>query len=463
MTKNININSESLLDNNSYNNNYNNEDNTQKAGLMPDLDIHKNILIITSSGGGGLLQAAEAEKQFIDFQKKDTKVIKVDLLLEWVGGILGNFGVNSWNKAQRSGKIFMQLVLGHRISQRIAEFLFWPKIFFKTYSTLKKENIDFIIDTQPLGVSAIIKAIRLYNKKYNKNVAVRRVIVDLPTYKAVHFFRGVKRLSKKDKKYLTISTVRPFLDKNETEIDFWKKHLNFKMDKICYLSYPIRYEFKNYENKDKNFDDLDFFIRTKSFEENEIIKKISSFGSLNFFQKDKKIEYIIKKNEYVITILLGSQPAFDAIMNYIKILIKTINEFNFEKKISLFVYAADFKDNLFKKIYEDISSIKNYPKNITIIPFSFQKEDVIAKLFFRSNMTITRSGGQTAIELMKVSNAQKFVHSEAKLKNENYSTKELLKGIPVWESGNAEYMMHKMDAKLITPIQFKSEIIKINQ
>jgi UDP-N-acetylglucosamine:LPS N-acetylglucosamine transferase len=214
---------------------------------------------------------------------------------------------------------------------------------------------------------------------------------------------------------------------------------------------------------EKNLEDLDLFIRTNSLEENEIIKKIVSFGSLSFLQKNKKIDYIINKNEYVITILLGSQPAFDAIKNYINVLIKTVQEFNFEKKISLFVFSAELKDNLFDKILNDISKTKNYPKNITIVPFSFQKEDVIAKLFFRSDMTITRSGGQTAIELMKVSNAKKFVHSEAKLKNDDFTKLDLLKGIPVWEAGNAEYMMKKMDAKLITPKLFKREIIKINQ
>jgi UDP-N-acetylglucosamine:LPS N-acetylglucosamine transferase len=454
MTKN-NISPQQLLNENNFKN------TTHKGVLMPDLEIHKNILIITSSGGGGLLQAAEAEKQLIEIQKKGAKVIKVDLLLEWVGGLFGNFGVNSWNKAQRSGKIFMQLVLGH--SQRIAEYIFWPKIFFKTYSTLKKEDIDFIIDTQPLGLSAVIKAIKLYNKTHTKNVALRKVIVDLPTYKAVHFFRSVKKLSKKDKKYLTISTVEPLLDENETDLDFWQRHLNCQMDKICYLSYPVRCEFKKYENKEKNLEDLDLFIRTNSLEENEIIKKIVSFGSLSFLQKNKKIDYIINKNEYVITILLGSQPAFDAIKNYINVLIKTVQEFNFEKKISLFVFSAELKDNLFDKILNDISKTKNYPKNITIVPFSFQKEDVIAKLFFRSDMTITRSGGQTAIELMKVSNAKKFVHSEAKLKNDDFTKLDLLKGIPVWEAGNAEYMMKKMDAKLITPKLFKREIIKINQ
>ncbi|NGX56057.1 MAG: hypothetical protein K1060chlam5_00291 [Candidatus Anoxychlamydiales bacterium] len=460
MKKNINKTKLELTFNNNI---YRKKINIVKGVSMTEKKLRNNFLIITSSGGGGLLQAAEAQQQIIKKEKPNAKVIKVDLLLEWIGGLFGHFGVNSWNNAQRTGKVAMQHFLGNRFSQRLAEFIFWPKIFLKTFLILKKEDIDVIIDTQPLGCSAIIKAIRIYNKISNKNVSLQRIIVDLPTTKAIHFFKNVKRLSKTDKKYINISTVEPLLNKNESDIDFWKKHCGIDLNKVCYLSYPIRCEFQNYIHKEVVLDSFKIHLKTKSSQEKEVIKKIIQKGSLNIIEFENQLEFLIEKNDYLITLLLGSQPSFEGTKNYIKNLVEIVQEKNFNKKIHLFAFCADYNDGLMNKIYKHLNKVKDYPKNISIILMSFQKEDVIARLFYRSDMTITRSGGQTAIELMTVSNAKKFVHSEYKSKHENYSLKNLLKGIPVWEAGNAMYMMEKMGAELITPTLFKTEITKINQ
>jgi len=84
---------------------------------------------------------------------------------------------------------------------------------------------------------------------------------------------------------------------------------------------------------------------------------------------------------------------------------------------------------------------------------SFQKADVIASLFHRSDVTITRSGGQTIMELIKIGKGKKFIHSESKLDDSNFDI--LLKGIPFWEAGNACYLNKKDTGNLISPITLK--------
>src|SRR5690606_20343861 len=90
-------------------------------------------------------------------------------------------------------------------------------------------------------------------------------------------------------------------------------------------------------------------------------------------------------------------------------------------------------------------TMKNYPKNLSIIPFSFQNEDVIAPLFYRSDINCTRSGGQTAMELICVSTGEMFIHSEAK------KGQDVLQGISGWEAASATYLQKVKGARIVTP------------
>jgi hypothetical protein len=82
---------------------------------------------------------------------------------------------------------------------------------------------------------------------------------------------------------------------------------------------------------------------------------------------------------------------------------------------------------------------------------TFQVDEIIAPLFFRSDMTCTRSGGQTAMELMCVGRGKIWIHSETRKKGRVLLDADLLKGIPGWEAGNAAYLQRFRDAKLVTP------------
>ena len=414
--------------------------------------LKNNYLIITASGGAGLLHAAKAQIQMIKKENPNAKIIKKDFMLDWLGKILGNFGVVAWNRAQKKGSVKLQEFLVS--CQPVLDRFYWFFIFIKAFKTLIKEHIDYVIDTQPLGTLGIIRAIRLYNKIKKKNVVLRKIIVDLPTKKSIHYFDPIKKLSKKNKEFIIISTIEPLLEKNQKDTDFWKKYCDIDMSKISYDSYPVRQSFYNLQNRERNKRNYSIKIKCETPKEALFVENIAKKGSIEMKKNDTLLEFQIKPDDFLITIILGSQPCFKAMLNYVKNLIDFLQKENVAKNIKIFPYCSILKHGLIRKMHDMIMNLENFPKNLTVIPMSFQEESVIADLYFRSDFTITRSAGQTAIELMKVSKAKFCVHTECDMKIHETTEEQLLKGIPAWEAGIATYMKEKMNAILINPNSF---------
>ncbi|OGN61256.1 MAG: hypothetical protein A3F40_02870 [Chlamydiae bacterium RIFCSPHIGHO2_12_FULL_27_8] len=153
----------------------------------------KTYLIITSSGGGGHLQAANAIEQEILSREQDIKIIKKDFLMDWVGFPFGNFSSSAWKFAQIYQFIYFQKIFAKL--QRYAEIIFSPFVFIKLLKLLCKEEISFIYDTQCLTTRAIVLAIKIYNTKKNKDLKIQKIITDLPIKTSSHFFRSIKKLS----------------------------------------------------------------------------------------------------------------------------------------------------------------------------------------------------------------------------------------------------------------------------
>jgi hypothetical protein len=413
-----------------------------------------NILIITSSGGGGLLQSAIAIEQ--EERKIDPKVniIKKDLLMEWTGGLIGLFGRFFYNWTQRSGNVLLTNIFVN--CNRYADSLFYPLVFSCTLYNLFKHNVDRVIDNQPMNANAITRAIRFYNWWKKKNIFLEKVFVDLPTKEYKQMMKGVKCISKKDKKFIKIFTVEPLLDGEKNDEEFWKKNCALPQGQVIYKKYIIRESFKKFQGLESPKGPFEIKIRFHSNEEGEIIKKCFSKGSIKVKEGSGEYIFTIFPEDSLYTVLLGSQPSSNAVYKYVKGFIQKIKTTDQKgKKTFLFIFADKFsgeKETLFHKILKLIEE-KNHPQNLFIIPMSFQKDDVIAPLFYRSNLTLTRSGGHTMMELMAVSKGKKLIHSEAKKKGEEkkISYAELLKGIPCWELGNARYLHEKFNGDIVTP------------
>lgn len=420
--------------------------NTQTIPTCP-----MKLLIITSSGGGGLLQAAIAKEQQAKIDNPKIQIIKKDVLRDWVGKKFGHFCTSSYNKAQQKGDV--KSITFFCGSQWIFDYMCWPIIFMQTLKVLFRENIDQVIDTQNLCTSAILKAIRFFNYKRSKQIRLEKIIVDLPTNKATHFFGPIKRLSQKDKLYLHLKTILPLLETNQTLEDFWQKNCGLSNQDIHYEDLNVRQSFKKLQGKPRNLNDQMISLHFQSEEELESILRTCQKGDIHTTVQKDTLQITISKKMRMITLLLGSQPANSATVNYVKHFINLAKEHPLIP-VCFFVFCGEYrsnKDSLFQRVIRAVQEEKEYPPHFSVIPFSFQSDNVIASLFHRSNLTCSRSGGQTAMELMAVGTGEIWIHSEAKAKNNELSYKDLLEGIPNWESESAVYLQRIKGAKIVTP------------
>lgn len=421
----------------------------------------RNVLIITSSGGGGLIQTANAKQQEILAQDPSTRIIRCDILQDWIWAGVGKYGINQWNRAQRKGDVStLRWIINWQL---FADYLFWPAIFLQSLRILFREEIDQVIDTQPMGTSAILKALRLFNRIKHKTVKLEKVVVDLPTAEATHFFGPVKKLSFRDRKTLQLTTIPPLLAPGETEEAFWQCNCNINPSEIRFEEFYVRQSFLQYRDKKQSSLPTSIHIRVKNDEELSLIQRSVQRGALQTRHRtfSRAIEFFIEPQDYLVTILLGSQPANDATFRYVERFFHATQQDPYSASTSLlhlFVFCADHQqgeESLLRKISHWVSLQTHYPTRLSIIPISFQEDDVIAALFARSNLTCTRCGGQTAMELMCVSSGEVWIHSEAKcdpITGAPPTRKALLAGIPGWESGNARYLETKLNAKIITPM-----------
>ncbi len=422
----------------------------------------KKLLIITSSGGGGLIQAANAKEQEARASDPQISIIRRDVLRDWLGKRIGEYSINRWNQAQIRGDVADQAWCAWA-QLSISEYIFWPQIFLQALYILFKEDVDEIIDTQCLGTSSILAALRIYNWKKNKQVRLQKVLVDLPTKKATHFFHPIKKLSEKSRRFLRLIAIPPLLEDGETAEDFWKSTCNLSMDKVHCGDVYVRQAFKKFQNKPRTHEAMNLKMKVKNDEERELIEKCIKRGPIQADFRGQEVDFLIQARDRVMTVLLGSNPANEATFNYMKNFIPLIN--GVKTPTHLFVFCADHKpgqQSLFKRVAEYVEKLKEHPQFLSVIPFSFQNEDVIAPLFFRSDATCTRSGGQTAMELMSVSRGEIWIHSETKRNPDREPTnEELLKGIPGWESESAVYLQKTRGAKIITPETFSSYALNL--
>lgn len=412
----------------------------------------KTVLFITSSGGGGLLQTAIAKEQEIQARYPHVRIVKIDLLKDWIFKPIGRFFIHFWNQAQRNGDVKSQMLCVS--GQFIVDFFLYPLVFFRALKTLFKEDADHIVDTQPLFTSAVIRALCLYNRKKGKKVLLEKVLVDLPTRKATHFFRSIKNLSRKRKRFFVLTTIDPLLENGESKEAFWKDTCSLSIEQINTEEAFVRSSFRSFKDKERNLEQPVWIsLRYRGKKELHLLQRAWQKGNGLVKVFPKHIEVLIEPSARVGTVLLGSQPAGKATIRYVQKMIECAR--GEKNPVVLFVFAASsrvLEKSLLQKVSDLIALEEDFPKNLTVIPFPFQKEDVIAPLFHRSDFTCTRSGGQTAMELMSVSKGEIWIHSEAK------KGKDLLSGIPGWEAASATYLQKLYGAKIITPDTFSSHV-----
>ena len=421
---------------------------------MPTTDKDREtILMITLSGGGGHIQASRAKFKQIEEKHPTTRFLICDLFTDTFGPRLGKFFLWLWNSAQERGDVASQEWF--RITGLpIAEKLFAIPVFFKVLYTLLTNPITKIIDTQPMGTSSIIKAIRIVSFFSRRKIEFDKIVTELPSTEVTHFFRPIKALSRKEKGLIKVCC--PFatlLDKEEQET-FWNRQCGLSTKDIKYDDPPLRPYFLKLRNQPKVAQDLTIKIFTHSKQELELIEEAANKSSLLLVNEDPYLKLTIDASDKVSIIMLGSRPHEKATLRYVNNFIDLARQTQNKKKRHLvFVFCRNYNEkanSLLKRVHDLVYQEKDFPSHLAILPMPFQDDDVIAPLFFRSDMTFTRAGGITAMELLSVCHGNIWIHTE---QLDSHSKKKSI-GMPSWEEANAQHLIKQKGAKFITPDSF---------
>ncbi|MCB1080411.1 MAG: hypothetical protein KDK69_01190, partial [Chlamydiia bacterium] len=298
----------------------------------------KKLLLITSSGGGGHLQAAQAQRLKALSEDPSTEILQRDILIDWVGKRFGKGFVYLWNISQKKGNLKLLTFLSMNIP--VADFLFYLHIFSRVLITIVKEDIDQVIDTQPVGTSAIIRAIKWARKITNKPLKLEKIVTELPTDKVHHFFKPIKSLKPPSRSFLKLITTTPLLNQNQTADAFWQKNCGLTENEVCYESFPLRPSFKKFQNVLRQTNErMSIEIHVHSAEEKFLIADTIKHGSLHSEIYRDKIVITIEPTDKVSTILLGSQPTEEATIKYVKHYIEMMKKADPIERHLLFVFC----------------------------------------------------------------------------------------------------------------------------
>ena len=423
----------------------------------------KKILIVTTSGGGGHLQAAQAKVQEAQNLDPNAKIVQFDVLRTCVGNLFGRFMVNIWDVNQRKGNVKALEFWSSAVP--IFDVIFWIPVFFKVTYLLLRNRLNLVIDTQPLCLHSIVTAVRFAKWITNKDIQIEKVLTELPTNYIAHFLRPIKRLRIKHRQLVKLISTHPLVEENETADCFWKKYSGLSETRIEYTDFPIRPSFKKYQAKKRTQEPFIINVKLKDDNEESLLRKTLAVANSQAVFQDGKLSLNIEHQDSVVTLMLGSQPTHSATLSYVENFIESVSRYGKpQTNYFLFVFCSK---KLFEKpclqmlIQKMIEKKNNYPNNLTIIPMSPQGDEVIAPLYFRSDLTLTRSGGVTSMELMTVASGQIWIHKENSpsilekyLPNKGLFAILNNKGMPRWEYGNATYLEAKKGAQIITPDLF---------
>lgn len=446
-----------------------------------------DYLIITSSGGGGHKVAGDAILQKKLQKHKGASAKELDVMRSscCYGSWLGRKCTDAWDKAQAEGDVDKQYRLFK--FQAVSEAFFFIGTFFTVFNQLiRGEKLpEKVICTQPFHLFAITSAVRLANvicfKQERKIKRVELYYTDLPTEKAKHFQQSLKRLhwiSKKGFELIRVHAPEP-ISKTMSPAEFWEKHTSLQPHQVKVENMPVGNMFKDPGSLPLPGAKTELEIQRLTQTEQVQMQKL---------HPDQKGSFKIESADQVGLVMLGSVPEKQAILHYVDEMIAASKECKVDNEghnVYLFVACGSHAFNgkvpdkkcgaypmlnencLYNQVCTKILEA-NLPARVKIVPFIGQP---VARIFGRSNISLTRSGGITSGEILALKsrdgdNKRVLIHSSlTKIPegSEEEKSNALLERIPLWENGNADYLTcHKdVKAKIVNPQLAKNEFIRL--
>ncbi len=408
---------------------------------------------------------------------------------------VGNKMTGMWDNAQRSGDVeYQRWCYDHRY---ITDKLFHIPARLNAENLLLKEGAlpERLILTSPMYLKEICIATIIANHKRRKQgEAVKSIdlyVNELAIPTASYYFDVIRSLSNDERKLLRLFAFPPSskdIKEKGSHEKFWQDLTKISADQVIYDP-PIREIFKNSEKLPTPGTAVTVNLKAQCDLEEPFLKA-------NAEQDGNAYKFDIAADDKVGLIMLGGIPTEDAILDYIDQTIKIAkNQSKPEGTNYLFIACGKPELGIYEKALEKLKE-HTHSDNIKIIPFTGQD---CKEIFGRADITITRSGGLTSMELMRLKdnplrNDPKKVLIHAQVPKPKLDTHDLahralalqlafkgkqsqntfyqsdaneqlhdlirayenhliLKGIPLWEGGSAAYLLEYLseDASIVRP------------
>jgi hypothetical protein len=457
-------------------------------------------LILTSSGGGGHIAVADAEKSgLLQSGIPEEEIAVIDIMglynkannhnRSWIPRwhifghdiFSGEANVQQWNEAQKKGGLKAVHTLEELIKlQWIAEAIQGSDIEKNLQEFIDSNpDLEQVIDTQALSTGNICRVVAKNNRNEAKpNLQYTKIMTEFFTQKAIHFLEPLSKVDKEDAKHLTVQVVNPLLiAKSDSKRAFFKRHGVGHIDFVERGTKPLRSAFL------KENDNPSVYIQTHA--DDEITGRLKEVDFMRAALPQAK--YIVKGSgratcrylkfdkqttDTLITLTLGSQSSV-AVLDYIDTFIKQVITSGIKPPERAMLCITTSKNDgsqntmyakarlhLDKRLRELEASGIEWPESASVIPLAFQDAKSMASLFKQSDVLIARAGGISSMEAEETygvnPNRKVYIHTEAAPQNPtifpsaNFDAayNSLLEGTVHWEGGNAQYLMKNIDASL---------------
>lgn len=445
---------------------------------MQPLQLH-GALFLASSGGNGHLAAAKSRAETVAARYPSCKIVSRNVLDDFLGKTIGQSISARWDNAKKAGSI----ALMHKMVrlQSIADALFFIPIFLKTLFHLASLPGPCIrvISTQPLGLSAIAKAIRVFN--YFRNlisdvppVTLELWLTDYAAKGATHFIKPIEKLSAADKALLEVHI--PNEREKEGEAFGVTTGLNPKQVVLSKPSdLPVSAHFKNTDliNGSLPGSANTFTLKLTPTQQNLVAQSLNR--SVMDDSPLKDCTYSIDAGDKMYTLMLGSQPSANTVKAFVSALIEAQSATHLPSRkptpCHAFICCGADKEktpSLFREISQELARLQKQgaiPSHLHIVPLPFQDPPGLCRLMAHADELLIAGGGLSAFEARVLQDTSKgrcgkvSVVSEAAVNigewphNFNALAR---KGMLSWEADNAAYLK----APLLTASAFQATLLE---
>lgn len=417
-------------------------------GAVPFQSKTGHVAILTSSGGGAHLSTAAALRERLGQGELGPVPVKIairDVVREWMWPV-GPLGTAAWNQAMVRDKLgnlrrLMSL-------QTMADVLYWPIVFVRSFWMLWRSPIDLVLDCQVMGLHALLAAAAVISKLQGREVRIVKVLTE-PTHALLpQYFDPIRRLPKRYRARLDLWAGPPLCEPQESASAFFERVVGGCLRQVVTdLGYPVRPEFGEVAHHKEN--EL-WFSATGTDELTWLRDRF--YLAPRFDADSNRFAMKFPEDTKAITIMLGSQGADTATLAYVE---KILSNWD-DPRVAILVCYGSFEAKSHTLVPALATLRRRIASRSKLVPLSRQPARVIAHLMRESRVVIVRPGGATAMELLSTGRAVAFVHSA--------STKEGLEaGLLVHELGNFKYLkaFYGPGARPVTPASVVAELKKI--